>query len=365
MDLYIGVISGTSCDGLDIVIADLSEEKPIILQSKTTTYPSNYKTIFSKITRTQSIDFSLLSSLEKDIACMTIDGIQSLLSVAQLSNQAINAIGFHGQTIFHIPGKYSLQIGDPNHIAFQTKIPVVADFRRMDIAAKGQGAPLTPLLHQRLFYDNTQNTTVINLGGISNITFIPKAKDQAVNGYDSGPANTLLDQWCQFQHQQPFDVNGQWARSGQIQTEVLSTLMHDPYFKQPAPKSTGPEYFNLDWLQKKITLSELDPADLQATLTALTAHSIAHAVSSQFDEARIILCGGGCHNEYLIELLKATLPQYTHIHAPQLGIDSDQLEALCFAWLAQQRMQEIPVDLRTITGSQSTLILGNLYTYPQ
>lgn len=360
MSLYIGAISGTSLDGIDIALINFAQKLPDVIESFTIKYPMRIKEQLRTAIQSKSISFELLGELDLTVAKITADGVNQVLQRTGKSTSEINGIGSHGQTLFHIPGEYTLQIGDPNQIARLTGIPVVSDFRRMDIAAGGQGAPLTPLIHQALFHSYAQDTAVVNLGGIANMTILYKDKPTQVIGYDTGPANTLLDNWCEKHHKKPFDKDGKWASNGTVKQDVLGMMLKDPYFKAHSPKSTGPEYFNIDWVEKYL-INTYSAQDIQATLTELTAISIANEVKKHLKYGRVLLCGGGCHNLHLVNRISRFLHDYTVMPTNEIGFDCDSLEAVFFAWLAQKRLKKELVRLEQITGSSEPVCLGGVY----
>ena len=294
------------------------------------------------------------------------DSVQALLQQTKLTANQIHAIGSHGQTIRHVPNQtipYTLQIGDPNIIAARTGITCVADFRRRDLALGGQAAPLAPAFHADQLRSNTENRWVLNIGGIANATLLPKNPNTAAIGFDTGPGNTLLNLWIKQHQQVDYDHHGKWARSGTIQPDLLTALLQEPYFQAPAPKSTGRELFNLSWLEQVLKhFPTLHAANIQATLTELTATSIATALQNQANDAHnVFICGGGIHNHYLIERLQHHLPHWQLHSTAAVGIDPDWMEAMAFAWLAQQTLHRKPGNLPSVTGARKPAVLGAIY----
>jgi anhydro-N-acetylmuramic acid kinase len=274
----------------------------------------------------------------------------------------ITAIGSHGQTVRHRPDAahpFTWQIGDPNRIAEITGIDTVADFRRRDMAARGQGAPLVPPFHEALFRVANETRVVLNVGGISNVTVLPAAADEPITGFDTGPGNCLMDAWCLAETGEAFDRDGQWARRGKPVEALLEALGRDPYFSRPPPKSTGREYFNLQWLEG--SLAGADPADVQRSLLELTAASVVAAIGQWAENSeRIIVCGGGRLNGLLMERLSSlsSIPVET---SEMHGFDGDAMEAAAFAWLAARHLDGLPGNAPAVTGADGPRVLGSLY----
>jgi anhydro-N-acetylmuramic acid kinase len=289
-----------------------------------------------------------------------------LLDKSRLPASRITAIGSHGQTIYHQPpttGKhgYTQQIGDPNIIALRTGITTAADFRRKDMAAGGQGAPLVPAFHREVFCSAQKNRVIANIGGMANITVLPIRGE--VTGFDTGPGNVLLDAWIFRQLGKTYDAHGSWARQGKINTELLGHFLDDAFFKQPPPKSTGREHFNLHWLEQHIAAitASIPVPDVQATLTALTARSIADAIHTHAPVTdEVFVCGGGAHNTFLMQLLHEYLRKPVS-DTSALGIAPDWVEAAAFAWLAKQTLEGKPGNLPSVTGAKRAVVLGGIY----
>jgi len=287
-----------------------------------------------------------------------------LLAKASVKPAQVVAIGSHGQTVRHMPNlphPFSLQIGDASTIATLCAIDTVADFRRKDIALGGQGAPLVPAFHQQLFHDVEQDRVILNIGGISNITWLDRANNQTL-GFDTGPGNTLLDCWYQQHHQGNYDKSGAWADTGQANQQLLDKLLQHPYFKASAPKSTGRELFNLAWLQQYLTdFPALLAPDIQATLSELTAVSIANDIKQLANVSQVFVCGGGIYNLDLIERLSVQLGDITIASTDALGLAPQWVEAIAFAWLAYCFVERKTSNLPAVTGAKKAAILGALY----
>ncbi|MBL4630089.1 MAG: anhydro-N-acetylmuramic acid kinase, partial [Paraglaciecola sp.] len=275
----------------------------------------------------------------------------------------ITAIGSHGQTIRHMPlgeHSFSLQIGDPNTLATLTGIDVIADFRRKDIALGGRGAPLVPAFHKAVFADPTKSRIVVNIGGISNITYLPKNDTDDIIGYDTGPGNTLLDVWCKQHTGQKYDDKGQWAAQCSADPELLQLLCSHPYFSAPAPKSTGREAFNLQWLEQNLAnmTRQLDPQVVQATLVMLTTNTISKQILQFKDVEQVYICGGGARNEFLVEELESELHECELFTTDELGVEADAVEAMAFAWLAYAYVNNIQGSIASVTGAKKGAVLG-------
>lgn len=359
--LYVGLISGTSRDGVDAVLVSFDDDRPRVRNTRCLPYPERITTMLDELLQTgRRPPDQALRKLDRDIAQHFADATLQLLRAAGLQADAVRAIGSHGQTIWHDPDgprPESIQLGDAATIAAQTGIVTVADFRRADIEAGGQGAPLAPLLHRTVFRPSHGKRVVLNLGGIANISVIDAGGEVA--GFDTGPANCLLDAWIRHRHGAPFDREGAWAATGRIDNALLRDLLVDPWFARAAPKSTGIEYFNLEWLAEKLQDRNIADRDVQATLAELTARSVADAVRL-CDTVDVLLCGGGIHNDDLIGRLARQLPETPLRSTHDFGIDPDSVEAVLFAWLARERLAGRPQDTRSITGARSPVLLGNI-----
>jgi len=366
--LYIGIMSGTSLDGVDVVLVDFSPAYPNLIHSLCLPYPAELKAELALLAQPADNEIERLGLVEADLADCYATTVELLLQQAGVDRGRICAIGCHGQTIRHRPNArqpFSYQIGDQHRLAMLTQIPVIADFRRKDIAYGGQGAPLVPAFHQAIFASPAQGRCILNIGGIANITLL--VPHQAVQGFDTGPGNCLMDTWMFQQQGQPYDANGAFAASGQPDAQLLALLLNDPYFSQTGPKSTGREYFQSDWLQQRLTQRQLTdgkvpaPADVQRTLSRFTAGTIALAVS-RFVVGEIYVCGGGAHNAQLMQDLRDLLPQ-CRVHTTEaLGVHPDWVEAMAFAWLAYAFDEQIPGNVPAVTGASEALVLGVRYT---
>lgn len=346
---YIGLMSGTSMDGVDGVILD---ERQKIITSAYTPYPIELKTRLQQLSQTGNTSLADLAQVDIEAAQIFAQTANQLLTQSSLNKDDIRAIGSHGQTIYHQGSKYSMQIGHGALIAEQTGITTVADFRMQDIATGGQGAPLTPAYHQYML--NGKEGVIINLGGIANITIV---KNNEVFGFDTGPANTLLDNWVKKNKGTNYDRDGLWSRSGVVDSVLLDSILADDYFQQKYPKSTGPEYFNLDWLSQHLTSAET-PEDVQRTLIELTVMSISASIPKGED---VYLCGGGVHNLFLCERLTYQNPESEISVTDDLGVPVDYVEAAAFAYFAKQTMNGEPSNLPLVTGAKGRRILGAIY----
>ncbi len=365
-ELFLGLISGTSADAIDVVLADF-EPSTRVLKTHTHPWPPELRSRIVALARSEArISLDELGQLDGLIADEFAAAANALLEHAAVDRTRIRALGNHGQTICHRPHSepaFTMQLGDPARIAERTGIEVVADFRRADMAAGGQGAPLLPILHQALFSDDEQTRVILNLGGIANISVLAPGRD--VLGFDTGPANCLMDAWAERHLGHAPDRDGEWARSGSVNQALLSRCLADPYFALAAPKSTGREYFNLDWLDQYQTDS-IAAADVQATLLALSVHSIAASIASFAPEAEaVVACGGGVHNTALMKALSAAVAPAPVQSTADYGVDPDFVEATAFAWLARQRLLGLPGNLPSVTGAKGPRVLGVIAAAPR
>lgn len=361
--LYLGLMSGTSMDGVDAAVVSFEKGVCRVQGTHKKPYsPALRASLQDAVRRPDSFGLDLLGELDHELALCFAEAAMDALRAAGTDASRIVAIGSHGQTVRHRPDlarPFTLQIGDPNIIAARTGITTVADFRRRDMALGGQGAPLAPAFHQWLFAG--QATAVVNIGGISNLTVVRDDRNDTT-GFDTGPGNTLLDAWTDLHRSLPFDDRGLWAASGKVSRPLLSALLDDPYFRQPPPKSTGFEYFNLDWLRTRAALDDFDTADVQATIAELTAASIADAVrQSAASCERVLVCGGGTHNDHLMSRLAERLPGLSVAPTSVAGIDPDWVEAAAFAWLAMRTLEGQFGNLPGVTGASSEAVLGGVY----
>ncbi|HET19588.1 MAG TPA: anhydro-N-acetylmuramic acid kinase [Chromatiales bacterium] len=369
MPLYIGLLSGTSMDGVDACLVDYGSLAPRVLGTHHRPYPApllNELRALASPHATQGVQ--RMGRLDAWLGEFFAESALHLLELTGTPAAEVRAIGSHGQTLWHAPHDewpHTLQIADPHRIAERTGITVVADFRRRDVAAGGQGAPLVPPAHAALFGRADEARIVANIGGISNITVLPRGSaSSGVWGFDTGPGNTLMDAWIHRHKGMAFDRDGAWAGSGRVGEDLLERLLADLYFTRPAPKSTGPEHFNLDWLEARGAglLAEAAPEDVQATLLELTARTLVQAAQDAAPEAeRLLVCGGGAYNPVLMQRMQA-LAGTMHVESTAAhGVEPAWVEALAFAWLARQTMEGLPGNLPRVTGARGERILGAIY----
>ena len=363
-DLYIGLISGTSMDGIDAALVEFGESSLQILQTRDYAYPPELRDrLINAMQQPEKCTVDDIGELDRRTGECFRDAAKALLDDAGVAASAVTAIGSHGQTLRHQPDAerpFTLQIGDPTLIATGTGIMTVADFRRADLAVGGQGAPLAPIFHEWLFRKSGSGRTILNIGGIANITIL--ADDRATTGFDTGPGNTLMDAWTRKHRNETFDRNGEWAASGSVDTELLKRLLSDPFFSATPPKSTGFEQFNLEWLEAA-GAAAIDAGDVQATLCALTAASVSNAITAfAVDTKELLVCGGGVHNAELMRRLGESMPAMDLSSTATAGLDPDWVEAAAFAWLAMRRLQDLPGNLPSVTGAQRAVTLGAIHT---
>ncbi len=364
--IYLGIMSGTSMDGIDAALVRFPRHGVELMATCSHPWPTSLQRELQNLTTPGNNEIDRLGELDILAADEFASAAQKLLARANIPASAVTAIGSHGQTVRHRPdakNAFTLQIGDPNRIAEQTGITTVADFRRLDMAAGGEGAPLVPAFHNTLFSSNEAYRCILNIGGIANITLLPPQDGTAITGFDTGPGNCLLDSWAARHIHTPFDKDGEWAASGNIHPALLRSMLADGYFDRPPPKSTGREYFNLTWLERWLELIPgLLPADIQATLTALTTQSIANAITTAAPDCQqLLVCGGGIHNPLLMAQLQHELPQCRIESTRHYGADPDWVEAIAFAWLARQTMLGLSGNLPSVTGARHPVILGGIY----
>ncbi len=365
--LYVGLISGTSADGIDAALCRF-QPRVELLHACTVPWPDDLRQRILDVSQgTQALDLDALGRLDVAVGQCFADATHHLLREAGVTADQIRAIGSHGQTLRHRIGgaqPFTLQIGDAWVIAERTGIDTVADFRRADVAAGGQGAPLMPAFHAAVLASPDHVRAVLNLGGIANLSVLHR--DGTVTGFDSGPANGLMDAWCLAHRGQPYDHEGAFAASGRVDENLLRDLLADPYFALPAPKSTGREYFHLQWLRENADLDALRAEDVQATLMALTVRSVGDAVRRHAaDAAEIVVCGGGAHNCALMEQLAQALAPRGVISSADLGVSPDHVESMGFAWLAHRRLHDLPGNLPQVTGARGPRMLGALHAAPR
>ncbi|MGE4532636.1 anhydro-N-acetylmuramic acid kinase [Halomonas sp.] len=380
MPLFIGLMSGTSLDGIDAALVEIAGETatPRLLAHHAEPMPAPLRERLWALCHANAARFADLAAAEEAFCRLQAAAVDALLAASATPREAVTAIGSHGQTIEHAPEghpgggdaggpAYTLQLDNPSRLAELTGIAVVADFRRRDLAAGGQAAPLAPAFHQALFRAPGQWRLVLNLGGFANLTLLPPWEDpRAPLGFDSGPANALLDAWHARHQGGAFDADGAWAASGRVDEALLARLLEEPFFHRPPPRSTGRELFHLDWLAQRLRGDER-PEDVQATLAELTATSVALAVEMARERLeapspeRLIPCGGGAHNRDLLTRLARRLPEARLADAAEWGWPADWLEAGAFAWLAHRRLAGLPGNLQSVTGAAGPRVLGGVY----
>ncbi len=360
--LYIGLMSGTSLDGIDVALVDFAESAALV-HSGHYPLPELLRHELLRISQSNSvITLEQFGRLETALGQAFADAVNTFCRQHSIQPEHIHAVGSHGQTVRHNPHgdlPYTLQMGDANIISERTGITTVADFRRRDVAAGGQGAPLVPAFHKALFAKPSCTRAIVNIGGIANITLL--AADGAVTGFDTGPGNGLMDAWCQMHWQIAYDDKGQKAALGHVEQTLLESLLSDPWLKLPAPKSTGRDVFNLEWLDAHLQNLSLSPESILCTINAFTARTIAEALlanNAPLDD--VFVCGGGVHNALLMQHLQRLLPCPVQSTAV-LGVDPDYVEAMAFAWLAKQCIEGKPGNVVDVTGAKGPRILGAIY----
>jgi len=360
---FIGMLSGTSRDGVDTVLVNFSRGSMSILHANCVPYPPAIRQKLDQLLETGKRPSSNETSLlDETLGRFFARTAQNLVREAGMEIRDIRAIGSHGQNVWHEPwgeNPVSIQLGRPDLIAKNTSTTTVGNFRSADVQAGGQGAPLASLLHQQIFHDNKEDRAVLNIGGIANLTILP-AKG-GVTGFDCGPGNCLMDAWTRRHLQKDYDNNGRWAARGKVDPDLLESLLQDPYFNQPPPKSTGLEHFNISWLDKVLGDSSLQEVDVQTTLAELTALSIANSLRDSGIPTRLLVCGGGMHNAFLIRRLAAALPDVIVESTGRYGTDPDWVEGLLFAWLARERLDERLQDTTPITGAGNAVLLVDIH----
>lgn len=363
-ELYIGLMSGTSLDAIDAVVVSIDSKSIELLYSHTLAIPQELRQQILTVSSNQRTTLSLIGLIDYRLGKLYATAVTELLKQAQIKNSSITAIGNHGQTVYHQPcgdTPFTMQLGDANLIAALTGIDTIADFRRIDIALGGQGAPLAPAFHRFVFPPRDSTTVVLNIGGIANITIIDTCG--YVTGFDTGPGNLLMDAWCERHSGKRYDHNAEWALEGQPGDKLLESLMEDDYLLQSPPKSTGREHYNLNWLEEHAIDSE-SPQDVQRTLCEFTALSIARQVQhyKSGPDCEVLVCGGGAHNPLLMQLLQHHLTEWHVMPTSDRGISEDYMEAMAFAWLARQRVHNEASNLPSVTGARQLASLGVLYS---
>jgi anhydro-N-acetylmuramic acid kinase len=363
-EVYIGLLSGTSMDAIDVAAVDFSGSAPNILATLSMPIPDTYKSACLAITHHGKCNIVEVGELDHWAGELFAEAVLKFIAKHNLAKQDIRAIGSHGQTLWHAPDAkmpFTMQIGDPNIIAQRTGITTIADFRRRDMAAGGKGAPFAPAFHQAVFADPSEVRCIVNIGGISNISVL---NNGTVFGYDTGPGNCLMDDMTKHYFNLDYDKDGEIAATGQVNEDLLSACLSDLYFNKPAPKSSGREYFNLEWIEdkrKQSNINPLKPNDILATALKLTAKTISDNIKSfGLSNYKVFICGGGAKNAALLLAISKHLEQPVQT-TQDLGIDPDWVEASLFAWLAKQTLTGKKVDLKSITGSSEAILLGGVY----
>jgi anhydro-N-acetylmuramic acid kinase len=368
-ELYIGLMSGTSMDGIDAALVEIGDRSCTIHGTYSLAYPGDLRSRLERAVEDPgATDLTEIGALDKQVARSFADAALGLLKISNFEASAVTAIGSHGQTVLHRPDDpepFSIQLGDPGTLAAAVGITVVADFRNADLALGGQGAPLVPAFHRWAFGDTQINRAVVNIGGIANVTLL--YADGTTTGFDTGPGNTLLDQWCKEHHGTPFDDGGAWAAQGFVHTELLQKMRADTYFELAPPKSTGLDYFNLRWLQQRLKSCAVQPShqDTQATLSECTAQEIAACIHHGMSDVKdVAICGGGAFNTDLMDRIRHALPEDSINTTARWGIDPAWVESAAFAWLARQRLRGVPTSIPAVTGASAPVSLGGVYLPP-
>lgn len=358
--LFLGLISGTSADGIDAALARFEPRLEPVHAGTYAWDPALRTRLLALGQARDDISLDALGRLDVEVAHAFADAARRLIGEAGVRAGDVRAIGSHGQTVRHRPGgafPFTWQLGDGNVIAERCGITTVADFRRRDVAAGGQGAPLMPAFHAAVLHSREEDRAVLNLGGIANLTLLPRSGE--VRGFDTGPANALLDAWCERHTGRGYDAGGAFAASGQVDTDVLGRLLGDPWFAQPPPKSTGREQFHLAWVEQRLDGTTATARDLQATLLELSAATVADALlATQPGTRRLLVCGGGVHNTVLLERIRARLPGISVESTAAHGLDPDFVEATGFAWLARETLAGRPGNLPGVSGARGPRVLG-------
>lgn len=370
-DFFVGVLSGTSVDAVDAALVRFAPQ-PELVATHTLPYPPGLRAELLALATPGENEIDRLGAADVAVGRHFARAVNELLARAGVASAAVAAIGSHGQTIRHRPRAalpFTLQIGDPNVIAVETGLTVAGDFRRKDLALGGQGAPLVPAFHAAMFRQAGVARAVVNIGGIANLTVLPADPAAPVLGFDTGPGNTLLDAWCRRHRGEPMDRDGQFAARGRVREELLARLLADDYFARPAPKSTGPEHFSLAWLEERT--GGFAAEDVQATLVALTARSIATAVAGFLAwrggrggpalPVEVFVCGGGARNPVLMQALREQLGGSRVETTAALGVDPGWVEAMAFAWFARQRLRGGPGNCVDVTGARRAAVLGGVW----
>lgn len=369
-EYFVGLISGTSMDAIDAALVEVGNDALRLVATHSRPWPTELVERMHRVAQSDRVALDELGQLDALAGEHFAAAAKTLIQSSGCATDRVRAIGSHGQTLRHRPDispTYTLQIGDPNRIAQYTGITTIADFRRRDMAAGGQGAPLVPAFHAARLADRDEHRVVLNIGGIANITVIPatgnSTQTPTVTGFDTGPGNCLMDIWIGRHRQQSYDRFGEWSAQGKADSRLLQELQSDPYFGLTPPKSTGTEYFSQNWLLEQLRAhSSLAPEDVQATLLRLTTESVTQAIrSSAPDTQRVLVCGGGVHNRELMRHLADALAPIAVVSTAEFGLDPDWVEAIAFAWLAQRTLNKQPGNLPGVTGAEQLVVLGAIY----
>ncbi len=364
-ELYIGVMSGTSMDGVDTALVSIEDTRITLLAHNEFPMPDDIKARLLEVCIGQKTDLITIGELDHQLGHLFADAVLQLLDKSDTPASSVTAIGNHGQTVFHQPtgdSPFTMQLGDANIIAAKTQIQTVADFRRKDMALGGQGAPLVPAFHHTIFHPQDSSVVVLNIGGISNISVL--RPNHPTLGYDTGPGNMLMDAWVDKHTGEKFDRDAQFALKGQLNQALLEQLLNESYLSQLPPKSTGRELFNLPWLEQQLTeFKDLATEDIQRTLCEYTALTIANEVEAYRlgNQPALYVCGGGTRNPLLMKRLAELLPSWDVDSTTSKGVDADYMEAMAFAWLAQRHVHQLPSNLPEVTGASRAASLGVLY----
>jgi anhydro-N-acetylmuramic acid kinase len=365
MGIFLGLISGTSVDAIDAALVDFDVAPLRVIATSATPFaPALKRRLSTLIENAAGVALDEVGQIDVEVGRAFAQAALDLMRSAGVGAGRVTAIGSHGQTLRHrpdLPAPFTWQIGDPNTLAEMTGVGVVADFRRRDVAAGGQGAPLLPVFHDHVFRSDSEDRVIANLGGIANITIL--TRDSSVAGFDTGPANRLLDAWISLHEGKEFDAGGAWAATGQVDHTLLRELLDEPYFHLTPPKSTGRELFNLPWLQSKLGLFSRQPCDVQATLQQFTAVSLADAVRQYAPGAALYVCGGGAHNLTLLNAIALLIAPNRVAGTETLGLDPDFVEAVAFAWFAKRTLEGLTSSAASVTGAKGARILGGVYRY--
>ena len=363
MGFYLGLMSGTSMDAIDAVIVDFAVKPLRVVAASATAFdPVLGQRIAALIESPESVALDEVGQIDVALARAFAAAATDLMDRAGVTAADCSAIGSHGQTLRHrpdLPLPFTWQIGDPNTVAEMTGITVVADFRRRDVAAGGQGAPLLPVFHDHVFRSTEEDRVIVNVGGIANVTILTRGS--TVTGFDTGPGNRLLDAWIAKHRGENYDEDGRWASTGRCDAALLEELLDEPYFSIRPPKSTGRELFNTGWLENKLGLFDRRPQDVQATLLEFTAASIAAAVRQYAPAASLYVCGGGAHNPGLLGAIRRLVDPVPVSTTAVLGLDPDYVEAVAFAWFAERTLAGITSSAASVTGARGARILGGVY----